>query len=162
MKLTCTVSHLANGKWLARHTGSSVGQVEVTALTREEALTKMRNELQYRIEWCPCSGASGDTVELQVREEGGRAMNDDTRKLLKVFGVAVTDAEAEAERLAGTAAQLSASAGKEEVARLLKDASELCRELNTRWLEITQRAFAIQTRLQQQLAEAGVRLQATK
>ena len=39
-------------------------------------------------------------------------MNDDTRKLLKVFGVAVTDAEAEAERLAGTAAQLTASASK--------------------------------------------------
>ena len=38
-------------------------------------------------------------------------MNDDTRKLPKVFGVAVTDAEAEAERLAGTVAQLSASAG---------------------------------------------------
>src|SRR5262249_24881116 len=73
---------------------------------------------------------------------GGRsAMNDDTRKLLKVFGVAVTDAEAEAERLVGTAAQLSASAGKEEIARLLKDASDLCRELNTRWLEITQRVF---------------------
>jgi hypothetical protein len=32
----------------------------------------MRNELQYRIEWCPCSGVSGDTVELQVREEGGK------------------------------------------------------------------------------------------
>jgi hypothetical protein len=89
-------------------------------------------------------------------------MNDDTRKLLKVFGVAVTDAEAEAERLAGTAAQVSASAGKEEVAKLLKDASELCRELNTRWLEITQRVFAIQSRLQQQLAEAGARLQGTK
>jgi hypothetical protein len=71
MKLTCTVSHLPNGKWLARHTGSSTGEVEVTALTREEVLTKMRDELQYRIEWCPCSGASGDTVELQV-EEGGR------------------------------------------------------------------------------------------
>jgi hypothetical protein len=94
---------------------------------------------------------------------GGRqAMNDDTRKLLKVFGVAVTDAEAEAERLAGTAAQLSASASKEEVAKLLKDASDLCRELNTRWLEITQRVFAIQSRLQQQLAEAGARLQAEK
>jgi NAD+--asparagine ADP-ribosyltransferase len=59
-------------------------------------------------------------------------MNDDTRKLLKVFGVAVTDAEAEAERLAGTAAQLSTSAGKEEVAKLLKDASDLCRELRRR------------------------------
>jgi len=89
-------------------------------------------------------------------------MNDDTRKLLKVFGVAVTDAEAEAERLAGTAAQLSASATKEEVAKLLKDASELSQELNSRWLEITQRVFAIQSRLQQQLAAAGARLQAVK
>jgi hypothetical protein len=89
-------------------------------------------------------------------------MNDDTRKRLKVFGVAVTDAEAEAERLVGTAAQLSASADKEEIAKLLKDASDLCRELNTRWLEITERVFAIQGRLQQGLAEAGARLQGAK
>ena len=89
-------------------------------------------------------------------------MNDDTRKLLKVFGVAVTDAEAEAERLADTAAQLAASSNKEEVAKLLKDASELCQELNTRWLEITQRVYAIQNRLQQRLAEVGAKLQATK
>ena len=82
-------------------------------------------------------------------------MNDDTRKLLKVFGVAGTDAEAEAERLAATAAQLSASAAKEEVAKLLKDASDLCRELNTRWLEITQRVFAIQNRLQNHLSEVA-------
>ena len=88
-------------------------------------------------------------------------MNDDTRKLLKVFGVAVTDAEAEAERLAGTVAQLSASAGKEEVARLLKDASELCRELNTRWLEITERVFAIQTRLETHLSEAAAKWSGT-
>ena len=72
MKLTCTVSHLANGKWLARHTGSSTGQVEVTASNRDEALTKLRDELQYRIELCPCSGVSGPTVELQVRGEGER------------------------------------------------------------------------------------------
>ena len=71
MKLSCTVSPLANGRWLARHAGSSTGHVEITAPTREEALTKMRDELQYRIEWCPCSGASGDAVELQVRQEGG-------------------------------------------------------------------------------------------
>jgi hypothetical protein len=89
-------------------------------------------------------------------------MNEDTRKLLKVFGVAVTDAEAEVERLGATAVQLSASASKEEIAELLKDASELCRELNTRWLEITERVFGIQSRLQQQLAEAGARLAATK
>ena len=84
-------------------------------------------------------------------------MNDDTRKLLKVFGVAVTDAEAEAEWLAGAVAQLSPSASKEEIARLLKDGSDLCRELNTRWLEITQRVFAIQSRLQTHLSEAAGR-----
>jgi hypothetical protein len=72
MRLTCTVSRLANGKWLVRHSGSSTGQVEVTAPTREEALTKLRDELQYRIELCPCSGVSGPTVELLVREGGGR------------------------------------------------------------------------------------------
>jgi len=72
MKAPCTLSRMGNGTWLVRHASATLGTVEVSAATREEALTKMRNELQYRSEWCPCSGASGDTVELQVREEGGR------------------------------------------------------------------------------------------
>ena len=82
-------------------------------------------------------------------------MNDDTRKLLKIFGVAVTDSEAEADKLAARAGQLSTGSSKEEMAALLKDAADLCRELNTRWLEITQRVFAIQDRLQTQLREAA-------
>jgi len=86
-------------------------------------------------------------------------MNDETRKLLKVFGVAVTDAEAEAEKLAGAASQLSTGSSKEEVAQLLKHSAELCRELSTRWLEITQRVFQIQNRLQTALTEAMARLQ---
>ena len=86
---------------------------------------------------------------------------DETRKLLKVFGVAVTDAEAEADKLASLAAQLSGASGKDDLAKLLKDASDLCRELNTRWLEITQRVFAIQGRLQSQLAAAAAKLQGT-
>jgi hypothetical protein len=86
-------------------------------------------------------------------------MNDDTRKLLKVFGVAVTDSEAEAERLVARAGQLSTHSTKEEIGALLKDGADLCRELNTRWLEITDRVFAIQARLQARLAEAAARLQ---
>jgi hypothetical protein len=86
-------------------------------------------------------------------------MNDDTRKLLKIFGVAVTDAEAEADKLVARAGQLSPDGSKAEVAALLKDGTELCRELNTRWLEITERVFAIQSRLQTQLAEAAAKLQ---
>ena len=46
-----------------------VGTVQISGPSREVALTKMRDELQYRSEWCPCSGASADTVELQVSEE---------------------------------------------------------------------------------------------
>ncbi len=73
MKLTCTLSRLANGTWLAKHTGSSVGEVEVTAPNKHEAMTKLRDELQHRIELCPCSGAWGDIVVIQILEEEGRA-----------------------------------------------------------------------------------------
>ncbi len=89
-------------------------------------------------------------------------MNDDTRKLLKIFGVAVTDAEAEVEKLLARSGQLSTDSPREEVAALLKDGADLCRELNTRWLEITERVFEIQSRLQSQLAEAAARVQGSQ
>ena len=85
-------------------------------------------------------------------------MNDETRKLLKIFGVAVTDFEAEAEKLAATAAQLDPDSGRDQVAKLMKDAAELCRELNTRWLEVTQHVFALQDRLLSRCAEAAAKL----
>jgi hypothetical protein len=71
MKAPCTLSRRRDGTWLVHHSSSALGTVEVSASSREEALTKMRNELQYRIEWCPCSGVSGDIVELQVSEDTG-------------------------------------------------------------------------------------------
>jgi hypothetical protein len=89
-------------------------------------------------------------------------MNDDTRKLLKIFGVAVTDAEAEIERLIVRSGQLSTDSPREEVAALLKDGANLCRELNTRWLEITERVFEIQSHLQSQLAESAAKLQGSQ
>ena len=69
MKVTCTLTRLPNGQWLARHAGSNLGPVEVIAVSREEVQVKMQNELQYRVELCPCSGVSGDTVVLQVNDE---------------------------------------------------------------------------------------------
>jgi hypothetical protein len=59
-------------------------------------------------------------------------MNDDSRKLLKIFGVAVMDAEAEVEKLVAWSGQLSTDSPTEEVAALLKDGADLCRESNTR------------------------------
>lgn len=66
MKLPCTISRTVDGRWLARHVGAQFGPIEITAMERESALTKLREELQYRIELCPCSGVSGDTVALVV------------------------------------------------------------------------------------------------
>jgi hypothetical protein len=68
MKAACTLSRMRNGTWLVRHSSSLLGTVEVSGISRDEALTSMRDELQFRSEWCPCSGASADTVELQVNE----------------------------------------------------------------------------------------------
>jgi hypothetical protein len=68
----CTLSRAPDGTWHVRHSSPDLGTVEVSASSRDEALTKMCDELQYRIEWCPCSAVSGDTVRLQVREEGAR------------------------------------------------------------------------------------------
>jgi hypothetical protein len=63
---------MPTGSWLVGHSSSTLGTVEVTGASREEAVSKMRNELQYRIEWSPCCAASADKVELQVSEDSSR------------------------------------------------------------------------------------------
>ena len=80
---------------------------------------------------------------------------DETRQLLKIFGVAVTDFEAEAEKLKSVAEQFTAGTEKAEVAGHLKNVAELCRELNTRWLQVTQRVFEAQNELFVRCAEAA-------
>jgi len=69
MKAACTISRNPNGTWNVRHSSSTLGTVEVTRSSREEALTQMRNELQFRNEWSPCCGAMADTVELEVSDD---------------------------------------------------------------------------------------------
>jgi hypothetical protein len=34
--------------------------------TEAEALEKVKKEIRYRIEWCPCTGVGDDYVQLQV------------------------------------------------------------------------------------------------
>jgi hypothetical protein len=73
MKANCSLSRTPNGLWTVRHSSADLGTVQVSAASREEALTKMRNELQYRFELCPCSGAVLGQIELQVSEQLGPA-----------------------------------------------------------------------------------------
>lgn len=44
-----------------------VGTVDATAGSREEALAKLRAEIRYRVELCPCSAVPEGYVELEVR-----------------------------------------------------------------------------------------------
>ncbi len=80
---------------------------------------------------------------------------DETRQLLKIFGVAVTDFEAEAEKLKSVGELFTAGTDIAEVAGHLKTVAELCRELNTRWLQVTQRIFEDQNELLVRCAEAA-------
>jgi hypothetical protein len=58
-----------DGRWVVFHMSSALGKVEVHGSSREGAIRKMRDELQYRAELCPCSGVSGDTVEVEITSE---------------------------------------------------------------------------------------------
>ena len=66
MKFPCTFSQLGSGEWSVRHVGSDVGTVEVTARSQQEALEKMRRELRYRLEICPCTGELYQDVQIDI------------------------------------------------------------------------------------------------
>jgi hypothetical protein len=44
-----------------------LGAVEASDADREAALEKLRREIRYRFEYCPCSGVTDDFVELDVQ-----------------------------------------------------------------------------------------------
>jgi hypothetical protein len=37
--------------------------------TEAEALARIREEIRYRIEWCPCTGVTDDYVLLEVERD---------------------------------------------------------------------------------------------
>ena len=73
MRYPCTIRKLMDGGWLARSLGSDVGNIEVQASSRDEAVNGLREEIRYRLEWCPCSAVAEDYVELDISEEPQRA-----------------------------------------------------------------------------------------
>jgi hypothetical protein len=68
MRLTCTLTRLADNRWLARHDSRDVGAVEVRGATREEAIEKITGEIRYRLELCPCSGETYRHIAIDVVE----------------------------------------------------------------------------------------------
>ena len=71
MQVPCTFARGVDGRWSLRHTGTDVGTVVVTADTKQEAVDKMRAELRYRLELCPCSGESYQHLVINIVGSGG-------------------------------------------------------------------------------------------
>ena len=77
----------------------------------------------------------------------------DTRKLLKVFGVAITDFEDACDELTGRVREIEDGASDELVATL-RDLIVLIAETNESWLRVTNRLFATQQQLLVDMARA--------
>jgi hypothetical protein len=71
VKFPCAVTRLGNGDWSVRHASPNLGTVQVTARSQEEALEKMRGELRYRLEICPCTGELYQDVEIEISSQAG-------------------------------------------------------------------------------------------
>src|SRR5262249_56629147 len=54
MKFVCDIEKIGT-RWTVRHKSAGVGEASVSGASKEEALEKMRNELRYRLELCPCT-----------------------------------------------------------------------------------------------------------
>ncbi len=68
MRFRCTISRLGDGRWSARHQSPAVGTIETAGVTREEAIEKIRGEIRYRLELCPCTGESYQHIDIELAE----------------------------------------------------------------------------------------------
>jgi hypothetical protein len=66
MRFVVRVIQQADGCWLATHQSREAGSLTVRAATQDEAIEKMRGEIRYRLELCPCSGATWQHLALEV------------------------------------------------------------------------------------------------
>ena len=93
MKFPCTFSKLSSGEWSVRHVGPEVGTVEVTGRSQEEALEKMRGELRYRLEICPCTGELYQDVQIEISGQTGGSPAIDLPSGQSVRRIASDDGE---------------------------------------------------------------------
>ena len=68
MRFRCTLSREPAGIWRAAHDSREVGPVAVQAASREEAIEKLRGEIRYRLELCPCTGETWQHIDVEIVE----------------------------------------------------------------------------------------------
>ena len=67
MRFPSTISS-RGGQWVATHESAEWGTVTARADSRQEAIEKLRGELRYRLEICPCTGESYQHIDVDIVE----------------------------------------------------------------------------------------------
>ena len=68
------LSQDAGGAWIAA--AVQLPSCWSRGATRDEALAKLRDEIRYRIEYCPCSGVDDEYVRVEVELAGGTGQRE--------------------------------------------------------------------------------------
>ena len=77
MKFVCEIRQQPGGKWQGRYKGNQIGPVEVNAESRQDVIEKLRGEIRYRLELCPCSGEADRGIEIEVLDGRPMVPNDE-------------------------------------------------------------------------------------
>ena len=68
MRFPCTLT-TSGGQWMARDESADLGVVTARGVSRDEAIEKLRGELRYRLEICPCTGDSYQHIDVEIFEQ---------------------------------------------------------------------------------------------
>jgi len=68
MRFPCKIERVAGGGWAGMHESREVGEVKVLADTQEAAIEKLKGEIRYRLELCPCTGETYQHIEVEIVE----------------------------------------------------------------------------------------------
>jgi hypothetical protein len=68
MRYVAEVKPTLNGRFYARCNAAPNGVAEAYGATAEEAVDKLRKEIRYRLELCPCSALGDQDVVVEVRD----------------------------------------------------------------------------------------------
>jgi hypothetical protein len=68
VRYRAAVKRLSGGEWYARCVAAPGGPAAAQAISRDAALERLRDEIRFRLELCPCSAVADDYVVLDVAD----------------------------------------------------------------------------------------------
>jgi hypothetical protein len=66
MKFRVSVKRLLDGQYYARCETAPNGLLERVAKTEDDAVGRVQKEIEFQLEWCPCTGAAREQIEIEV------------------------------------------------------------------------------------------------